>query len=543
MPTSTDQHVFRNARVFSLLTLISRVLGLARDALLARLLGVSALGTAWSIAFQFPNTFRRLFGEGALSAAFIPEYAQLTKHDAALADRFASLVCAVLAAALGLLTVLIELGLAAALLTVSISDTGRRAIQFLMLMLPFMPMVCLTAILGGMLQTHGRFAAQAGAPIILNLCMISAALLGSRALGLSPERAAMCVALSVTVAGVLQSAWCLRDLRGMVRWTRVFDGAIVPARRMLGRMAPIALGLGAVQVSTFIESWVILAWPIYQGPTFFGAAYPLDEAAGAALTNAQRLYQFPLGVFGIALATAAFPALARLADEPRAFAETLRRSIRLAAFIGLPATAGLIWVARDLSAVVYQGGAVSPEGGARIARCLGMYALLVGTYSITHVLTRAFYAVGDTRLPTRVSIFTVVLSLGLSVGLMWPMRESGLALGSSVAAALQLGVLAAAGHRRLTPGIALFDGATMASLARSACASAVMVGLLWILSTLKSATPEVSYGRHAMWLGIDCVAGAAGFGGIAALLCRQEIGWVLGRPRKGSDSGIQAAGD
>lgn len=537
MSNPTEQHIVRHARTFAGLTLISRVLGLARDAILARLFGVTGLGTAWSIAFQFPNTFRRLFGEGALSAAFIPEYAGLLRNDRALAHRFSSLIIAVMSVALGAAVLIVEAILAAVLLSADLSDYGRRAIVLLAVMLPFMPLVCITAILGGMLQTHGRFAAQAGAPIIMNACMIGAAWLGSRLLGWSAESSAVLVAAAVTLAGALQVAWCLYDLRGLAVWSRVFDATRVPARRMFARMVPVMIGLGAIQIATLIESWLIVAWPIYRGPTMFGVPYPLDEAAGAALTNAQRLYQFPLGIFGIALATAAFPALARLAEEPARFAETLRRSIRLAAFIALPATAGLAWVAGDLSVVIYRGGAVTAEGAERIARCVVMYTLLVGAYSITHVLTRAFYARGRMRLPMYISIATVMFGLALGFGLIWVMREPGLALGSSIAALLQLALLGWFAHRSLGEGPAgLLDRTTLLPIARAAAGTVAMLG---VLAAVRLLLPDAdgSYRGHLVRLAVECAAGGGAYLALAGVLNRTEIGWLLSRGGTGPGSG------
>jgi putative peptidoglycan lipid II flippase len=528
--TPPEQHIVRHARTFAALTLVSRVLGLARDAILARLFGVTALGTAFAIAFQFPNTFRRLFGEGALSAAFIPEYARLLKKEPALAARFASLVVALMTAALGALVLALELVIIAVLLSIQLPDNGRRALVLLALMLPFMPTVCLTAILGGMLQSHGRFAAQAGAPIILNICMIAAALMGSRLLEWPAETTSLAVAASVTLAGVLQTAWCFHDLRAITSWSRSFQGARESVARMFKKMLPITIGLGGLQITTLIESWLIVGWPIYFGPTILGSPYPLDEGAGAALTNAQRLYQFPLGIFGIALATAAFPALARLADEPERFADTLRRSIRLAAFIGLPATAGLIWVAADLTSVIYQGGAVTAEGAARIAPCLTMYALLVGAYSITHILTRAFYAKGDTKLPTTISLITMTLSLVLSLALMWPLKESGLALASSIAAAIQLVALAWLAHRSLNAGQPLVDRATAHALLRAAIATAAMLAVLAALRFLWPLENPSTMAQHWLRLAADCLTGGVAYLGAAMLFCRPELSWLIGKP-------------
>lgn len=531
-PVASDRFV-RHARTFAALTLVSRVLGLVRDALLVRALGVSAVCTAFNIAFQAPNTFRRLFGEGALSAAFIPEYAQLTKRDPSLAARFASLNIGLLSLGLGALVILIEVGLGATLMLADLPEQGRHALVFLAIMLPYMPLVCVTAILGGMLQTHGRFAAQAGAPIILNACMIGAAWGWGYAMDAEQASTALAVSGAVTCAGFLQVLWCLWDLRKIACWTRIVTGAGESTRRMLRRMGPVVIGLGTVQIGTLIESWLLVGWPLYFGSTILGWAYPLDGSSGAALYNAQRLYQFPLGVFGIALATAVFPLLARQSDEPRAFAATLRRGLRLALFIGLPATAGLLFVAEDLTATVYMGREVSAADARRMADVLIMYAAMVGAYSVTHVLTRAFYALGDTKLPTRISIFTVIFGLLLSAVLMWPLGERGLALASSIAAVCQLALLAGAGHRRLSVAEGagpLFDRATLRGFAGVALCTGIMLAALWAGDLLWRQQGPDDWTGHAIRLAIWSAVGAGVYSIASLFISRQEIHWLLDRP-------------
>jgi putative peptidoglycan lipid II flippase len=529
----SSEHFVRHARTFAGLTLISRVLGLARDAVIVRTLGVSGLQTAFNIAFQLPNTFRRLFGEGALSAAFIPEYAQTLKRDPELSHRFASLTIAIMSIALGALVLILELILLAVLALATLSDNGRIALILLMIMLPYMPLICITAALGGMLQTHARFAAQAGAPIILNLCMIAAALGTGWILKLPATSTAIAVAISVTIAGFLQTAWCLRDLRGIITWSRAFHGASHSVRRMFRKMGPLVLGLGTQQIATLIESWVILAWPLYFGATIFGIAYPLDETAGAALVAAQRLYQFPLGIFGIALATAAFPLLAKQADEPDKFAATLRRGIRLALFIGVPATLGMIWVARDLTAVIFMGGKVTPADAMRMASCLIAYAALVGTYSVTHVITRAFYAKSDTRTPTIISIITVILGLALGFALMFKWHEQGLAYGSSLAAAVQLAMLLILAQKRLGPTSgSLIDRATALAIVRITIAAAAMLTILFALDQLWPAEEIMTWRNHLIRLIIACSTGAAAYTAAAFFLCREEIRWSTERHPK-----------
>lgn len=521
----------KHARTFALLTLVSRVLGLVRDAVIIRLLGISGLGTAFWNAFQVPNTFRRLFGEGALSAAFIPQYAQLVKHDPSLSHRFASLTLALLAGGLALLTLVLEALLALVLWLVPVPPEGRLSLLCLAFMLPFMPLICVTAALGGMLQTHGRFAAQAGAPIILNLMMIVAALGLAYGLGWSASATALGVAASVSLAGLLQVAWCLRDLRGLVTWTTLFEGAGPRCRQMFGKMVPVVIGLSAVQIGVLIEAQVLLNWPLYVGDTILGTPYPLDASAGAALTAAQRLYQFPLGIFGIALATAVFPLLARQADEPAAFAATLRQGIRLALFIGAPATLGLVWVAPDLTATLFLGGAVGPDDARRMAGALVLYAPLVGTYSLTHVLTRALFALGDTRTSARLSMLTVALGLLMGIPLMWVLRERGLALAGSIAAAFQVIALTLASQRRIRAGDSgIFDSPTLRALGRMALACSGMLAALLAVRLAWPPAAEPSHLQHAVRLGINTLVGGVAYLLLATRLCRQEIAWLRSKP-------------
>lgn len=546
--TSTDRDASSNrwvghARTFAALTLASRVLGLARDAIIVRILGAGGLGSAFAAAFQFPNTFRRLFGEGALSAAFIPEYAQLVERDPVAAARFSSLTLGLLGAGLGGATLLLGGMVALARWLVPLGPDAQNALLFLLMMLPYTPLVCVTALLGGMLQVHGRFAAQAGAPLILNVCMIAGGAGGAFVLELEPIRTGALISISVTIAGVAQTLWCAWDLRRLVKWTRVVKGAWSSTRRMLLRMGPVVLSLGAAQVATLIETWVIVYWPLAWGRDLpGGATYPLDDSAGAVLYSAQRLYQFPLGVFGIALATAAFPLLARQANQRDAYLATLRRGIRLSLFIGLPATAGIMWVAHDLCAVVYLGGRVSAQDVQQMSTVLIAYGALIATYSLIHVLTRAFYALGDTRLPTRISLWTIPLGLVFGAVLMWPLRETGLALGSSLAALVHATALALLAQARLSGTDRPLDRTTIRAIGRCAAGVLVMLATLaagrWLL---RHAMPgPTTWSGHALRLAIECGAGCAVYGVFAAIWCRAELNWLTQRspqPVPGSGGG------
>ncbi len=529
--TPGPEPIVRHARTFALLTFASRVLGLVRDMLIGATLGLTPIGTAFNVAFTIPNTFRRLFGEGALSAAFIPEYAQRLKHDPELSARLLSLVVALVIFVAGAITVIGE-GLILVLLSIeSVRTSAGELLTLLAIMLPFMPLICATATLGGALQVHGRFAPQAGAPIVLNICMIAALASWGIARGAPALQTAMATGVGVLIAGVLQVIWCALALRSRVRFTRSFRGTRESALRIGRNMVPVLIGLGALQLSTLIDQ-LIAGYPVAFGDTLpGGGAYPLDSGAGATIALTQRLYQFPLGVFGIALATAAFPALSRQADDAPAFRSTLRGAITLAAFIGIPATAGLAWVAPDLVSVVYERGAIDAEGAARMGRLLVFYTPLVGCASIIAVLTRAFYALGRTSIPTKISLGTISLGVVLNLVLMFPLAERGLALASSVAAGAQLAILALVAHRTLSEtGDPLLDARTWRSISRSVFMALVMAGALFALSLVWSRPDEsTELPERIVRLIADCAAGAGVYATLAALLARDQLGALLGR--------------
>ncbi|MFG0260022.1 MAG: murein biosynthesis integral membrane protein MurJ, partial [Phycisphaerales bacterium JB041] len=501
-------------RTVSGLTLISRFAGLGRDLVHARLFGDSAIGSAFMAAWAIPNLFRRLFGEGALAAAFIPEYAQLRASaereggDGAAAEQFATLTISVLTLVTGGLLIVGELLLLALLLMSDGADPHRDlSFRLIMVMLPFMPLVCVAAILGGVLQTHRRFGPTAAAPIVLNLLVIAAAL--PFLLSGSPDRvaAAYWIGAAAVVAGVLQVAWALLALRPLVRWRRGIADAAAPMRRLLRRFLPVVIGMGTIQLNAFFDT-LIAMWPVWVGPTIAGVAYPLDSSSNAILAFTQRLYQFPLGVFGIAVATAIFPLLARHAGEPHHFLTTLRRGLRLSFFIGLPASVGLLLVRHDLTTVMYGGGgsAFSESGTARAAAVLLGYAPAVWAYSLNHVVTRAFYASGDTRTPMRIALWMVAVNLCCNCLFIWELGEAGLAWSTSISAVLQF-VLLTRAARRLTHQPSL-DRATLNALALTLGSTLVMAVAVVLARSAASLPPTWlgSLGRLGMAVGVGGAA-------------------------------------
>lgn len=521
-------------RVVFSFTLLSRFFGLAREVLTARILGDTIYGSAFAAAFIVPNLFRRLFGEGALSAAFLPEYTRLIASDREQSRRLASLIVGLLTLTTGLLTLAIEAALLAAL---SFGWTGADSVlsvKLTMVMLPMMPMVCITAILGGMLQAHGRFGPPAAAPILLNLFMIAGCATHFLHPGQTQQTTTHWIAWTAVAASIAQIVWSLWALRGLIRWTRVWSGVGPAASLVLKRFGPVVVGLGALQLSTMADQ-LIAMWPIWIGPSMFGRPTPLDEASNGILSTTSRFYQFPLGVFGLAVATAVFPLLSRTAADRPAFADMLRRGVRISLLIGLPASAGLWLVANDLTAVMLQGGkhAYTPEGLVRATAVLIGFAPAVWAYSLNNVLTRAFYALGDTRTPMRVSLLAVGLNLVLNLALIFPLREAGLAWATALSGSAQFLILAAALGKR--HGVAPLDRPTTAACLKIVLCTAGMVGALLALKALLP--PATTWWRHAAALSLQVAVGAGAFAALALALRLPELRWIA---RKAPPGGVAA---
>ena len=555
-----------SVRTVSGLTLVSRVFGLARDLTLARLLGDGVVASAFAGAFVVPNLFRRLFGEGALTAAFVPRYAQTLGEDREKADRYASAVTFAVVAITGVLTVIgVALALGFDLFLGGENAERRLSLRLMGVMLPFMPMVCASAVLAGIMQTRGVFGPAAAAPVLLNAVMIVAALVGAAVFGAGHSSAiAYLIAVGVLVAGVAQVVWGLWVLkrpglggggggggggeRGVFRWSRGAGDSAGLLRETRVAFVPAAIALGTVQLNAFIDT-AIAMWPIWIGPTVLGVAYPLDTSSNALLFYAQRLYQFPLGVFGIAVATVIFPLLSRHAGERGAFVGTLVRGIRLSLFIAMPATVGLILVAPDLTMALFGGSATkfSEEGVGRVSAILVAYSVGLCAYSLNHVLGRAFFAQRDTGTPMRVAASMVALNLALNLGLIWVVGERALAWSTAATAWLQAGVLAWLLRRKTNGGC---DGRHLARGSGRGKGSGehgwaavgvqlvccVVMGIAVWAGGLGVDVGWVAFGFEvgSWWssvvrLGVMVGVGGASYLGCARLMGAAEVGWLLRR--------------
>lgn len=544
--TTAPPRFVGHALLVGVLTLASRITGLLRDAVLFASFGRGPVASAFLIGFTIPNLFRRLFGEGALSAAFIPAYAELTRNDPALAKRFASLCIAALLIVTGGITLLGEGVLWFMHTRDGWAGDTLLAIRLTMLMLPYMPLICLVALIGGALQVRGRFGPAASAPIFLNVVMIAAVLWATRSHtpdGTTDQHlrtAIVSVSMSVVLAGALQLVWQLAALFRMESPTLDFAGTAAAFKKMLWVMGPMVLGLAVFQINTALDTLIVWVLAPKEGGaqvlSLFGKEWPYpihDAGQVAALAGAQRLYQFPLGVFGIALATAIFPALAHAAADRSAagladFRTTLHHGLRLSFFIGLPASVGLILVRVPLTRVVFEHGKFELEDSLRVAVILAGYASAVWAYSMTHILTRAFYAVGDSKTPLRVSMTMVIFNLAMNLTLIWPLGAAGLAWSTAISAACQVLILLLLVRRHVDQPV---DVTVLKGWLRTVLLTSAMTASLGPL-LLKYPAQELTWRGGVGLLGAMVLLGAAVVLIGAKLTGAEELSWLRHRESK-----------
>jgi len=482
--------ILRSARVISILTLASRVAGLVRDMAFSYTFGVGSVQSAFALAFQIPNLFRRLFGEGALSAAAIPVLTETLHHrDGSEMNQVVGRLVGLLLAILTTLCILAEIVVAGIYLYYRTDANSALTLELTALMMPFMVMICIGAILGGIENVFGQFALPASMPIVINLFQIAAALAAPYLLPGDARDQIFIAAASVLVGGAAQVWLQWRAVwRCGVHFHLSLDWRHSAIRRIAVTMIPMVVGLGVVQVNVLADS--LIAWWFVIEPPVPGR--PEERPGTAILYLAQHLYQFPLGVFLVALATAIFPALSRHAaeDDLPGLRETLARGTRVALFISIPCIVGMILVREPMVRVLFARGAFVkiPNADQRVALALAMYVSALWAYGLNHLVTRAFYALHDAKTPLYVAVGAVILNITLNLILVQtPLREAGLALATAIGAVVQFAIMVVLLRKRISR---MGWRRTIPSVARTAIASTVMV--LAVLVVDRFALPGAS---------------------------------------------------
>ena len=419
------------------LTLASRVLGLVRDSLFARFVGAGFASDAFLIAFRLPNLFRALFAEGAFSAAFIPMFnRKVADSDGGGLPggvSFAEDALSVLLPILILMTALVEVAAwpVTWLLTFGYNgaspDRFAEIVALCRLTFPYLLLISLVSLLGGILNSLGRFWVAAAAPILLNVTLIAALLAFHAA---EPLGTARNQAIAVTVAGALQLAWLWWACRRAGVSLRLRMPRVSPdVKRLLALIWPAAAGAGAVQINLVVSTAL--------------AASLLAHGSVTYIYMADRVNQLPLGLVGIGLGTVLLPTISRQLGrgEEAAAMATQNRGMELALFLTLPATAALIVAGVPIVSALFQHGHYSVADGVATAQALAAFSVGLPSYILVKVLTPGYYARSDTRTPVRYATISMAVNLVLNLALIVPLQHMGPPLATAIASTVNVALL------------------------------------------------------------------------------------------------------
>ena len=453
-------------------TAASRVLGFAREMLIAATLGAGPVADAFYAAFRFPNLFRRLFAEGAFNAAFVPLFArELEGKGEAGAKAFASEVLAALLVVLLALTAIAEMAtpfLVATIIAPGFGDDPQKfdlTVVLTRIMFPYLACMSLVAMLSGILNALHRYFAAAFAPVLLNVILV-AILAACLWLDVPSQHTGLIMAVGVFVAGLAQLALLVIAVRRAgfplaFRRPRLSPGV----KRLLWLAAPAAIAGGITQINLFVGQIIASQ----------------KDGAIAILQYADRVYQLPLGIVGIAIGVVLLPELSRAlkAGHMREAADNQNRSLEFALLLTLPAAAALFVIPEEVVRVLYERGAFSPETSAVVARALAVFALGLPAFVLTKVFSPGFFAREDTKTPMYAAAAAMTTNVVLSIALFPYWEEVAIAFATTVSGWLNAGLLFALLMRR---GHWPLERATLRRVALTLAISAVMAAVLFVIA-------------------------------------------------------------
>ncbi len=458
--------LFRSSATIAGFTLISRVFGFVRDMLIANIMGASMLTDAFFVAFKLPNFMRRLFAEGAFNAAFLPMFAGMhrTQGDAE-SNRFASETFSFMLLVLSIFTTLCILFMPWLMVVLAPgfeagSEKFDLTVELTRITFPYLLFISLVCLLSGVLNSYEKFAAVAAAPILLNLGMIIA-LYGFADMGATPAHA---LSMGVTVSGIAQLVWLLWHCQRVGVLPRLKIPRLTQdVRKLMRLMGPAALGASVGQINLLIDVMI---------------ASSLAEAV-SYLYYADRIQEFPLGVIGIAVATALLPGLSKhiRAGEQDYAKRKVDQALQLVLFFGLPCAFALCIASEPIIRFVYERGAFAMADSLQVAPALFAYSAGLPAFVCVKVLVNYFYAAQDIKTPVRIAIFCVALNLALNLLLMGPFKHVGLAMATTIsgwANCLLLGIIL---HRRSWYRL---DGVMLRFIAKSLLCCILMCAVIWV---------------------------------------------------------------
>lgn len=517
-----SERLASGARRVGALTMLSRLLGLAREQIFALTMGAGTYSDAFIAAFRIPNLLRDLFAEGAMSTAFVPTYVATLRRDGRpAAQALANRVMSTLTIYLGALALL---GMAFPAPIVHLMAAGfspeKAALceRLVRIMMPFLPAISLAVVAMGQLNAEEKYTMPALASSVFNVVAIAGGAV-VYAIGLPASTAVTVWAVCVLAGGVAQLLIQVPPL-----WRSGFRPRLLPdlrlrdpgTRRIAMLMAPATLGVAAVQVNVMVNS------------TF---ASLIANGALSWLSYAFRLMQLPIGVFGVAVGTTALTHLSR--DAARgdwdSLAVTLRRGLRMVLFLTVPSMVGLALLGVPIIRLIFQHGHFRPDATLQTARALTGYAVGLCAYAAIKVVAPAFYAIGRTRVPVAGSVAAVLANLVWNLLTFRTFGHVGLALGTSLAALVNFTVLGVAFHRQVR---GLFTRDLLGPLLKIASASAIMGGVIWFVSARIELIPGAGTTVFAVKALVPIIAGAVVYFAAARAFGVQEAEVLVARLRR-----------
>lgn len=420
------QQLLKSGIVVSAMTFLSRILGLIRDIVMANLLGASWVTDVFLVAQKIPNFLRRLFAEGAFSQAFIPVLSEYqTNKELQQVKQLIAETAGTLAVVLSVIAII---GVIGSPLLVSLFGPGflansnefELASLLLKITFPYILFISLTAFCGSVLNSVGRFAVPAFTPVLLNLSIISAAIMAAPA---AADKIALALAWGIFIAGVLQMLFQLPFLwqQGLLvkpRWGWRSPGV----RKILKLMMPALFGVSVAQINLLLDTII--------------ASFLQKDGSITWLYYSDRMLEFPLGLFAIAIATVILPVLSRqhASSNSQSFNQTLNWGLRLVFMIGVPATIGLFMMAEPIILSVFQHGEFTAQSAHYTALSLKAYVTGLLGFMLVKVLATGFFSRQDTKTPVKIGIIAMLVNMFFNLILFYPLEHVGLALATAIAA-------------------------------------------------------------------------------------------------------------
>ncbi len=420
--------LFRSGVVVAFFTLISRIFGLVREQFIASLFGSTPMGDSINVAFKLPNLFRRIFAEGALSSVFIPIYNEKMLISKKGANNFSGEVFTLLLLTLIVIIALMQIFMPQLMLFIAPGFHGKKekfelTVFLCRITIPYLIFVSLTALLGGILNSVKKFAAFAFSPVILSVCVIIFTLTFDNYI-----ESTISISLSLIIAGILQVSFmfvCVK--RADLNFPIIFNPSDPDVKKLLINMGPATISSGVQQLNLFISQSIA----------------SFIEGAISILSYADRIYQFPLSIIGTSFSTILLPELSKIykSNDIVAAKKIQNNAIRMGLLLSLPATFGIIILSHPIINIIYERGVFTPQDTTNTAEAISAFALGLPAFILAKILTPIFYANGDTKTPLKITLFSIIINTGMNLLLMDSLKHIGIAVGTSIAAWYNLGLL------------------------------------------------------------------------------------------------------